>query len=151
MVPASCRYEHGGATFRLFVNGVSGDAFGIEQRSLVGEAWSAVSAVGRSLKQLEQRCEWPGSSATAPARCSAADGVPRPPGRVNRTQAVARPPRRIAFLARPPATAVGPQSIMTGGLLLLRVVGSLAARLLLSPPFFVAAVVGTFFYGSWLK
>ncbi|KAA0160909.1 hypothetical protein FNF28_05256 [Cafeteria roenbergensis] len=94
-------YEHGGATFRLFVNGVSGDAFGIEQRSLVGEAWSAVSAVGRSLKQLEQR--------------------------------------------------FGPQSIMTGGLLLLRVVGSLAARLLLSPPFFVAAVVGTFFYGSWLK
>lgn len=51
------RYEHGGATFRLFVNGVTGDAFGIEQRSLVGEAWNAVSAVGRSMKQLEQRCE----------------------------------------------------------------------------------------------
>ena len=32
----------------------------------------------------------------------------------------------------------------------LRLVGSVAARLVLSPPFLAAAVVGTIFYSSWL-
>ena len=33
---------------------------------------------------------------------------------------------------------------------LLRIVGSVVGRLVLSPPFLAAAVVGTFFYSSWL-
>jgi len=75
------RYEHGGATFRVFVNGVTGDAFGIEQRSVVGEAWAALQVGGRWLDHLQKQCKAmpavPGEQAVPEATC-ARDTAPPP-------------------------------------------------------------------------